>query len=242
MIDHYDWAGGREAMLRFGPAGGPVVIMLPALFEEHNRTRAFAVTICRMLAERGVASVVPDLPGQGESIVGTEDVTLTDLRSGFAAAVEHLHQEKRRVYSASIRSGAIIDADSHALGHWYFSPMSGQQQIADLAKILAATGRSSEAHLLRNSYQIDDTTSAFEIAGNVISVALLQDLTSDIGKYPMNSLGVPTRILRLDSDRAEAHRHIPGTPLWRRAEPSNDPALAALLAEDIADWIALCEA
>lgn len=228
-------------MLSFGPAGGPVVIMLPALFEEHNRTRAFAVTICRMLAERGVASVLPDLPGQGESVVGTEDTTLASLRSGFAAAVEHLYREKRRVYSASIRSGAIIDADSLTLGHWYFSPMSGQQQIADFAKILAATGRSSEAHLLRNCYQIDDTVSLFEIAGNLISVALLHELTSDIGRYPMTSLGVPTRILRLDSDRAEAHRHIPGVALWRRAEPGNDPALAALLARDIADWIALCE-
>ncbi len=242
MIDHYDWAGGREAMLRFGPAGGPVVVMLPALFEEHNRTRAFAVTICRALGDRGVASALPDLPGQGESVVGTEDVTLANLRSGFGAAVEHLYHEKRRIYSASIRSGAIIDAGSLTLGHWYCSPMSGQQQIADFAKILAATGRPSEAHLLRNSYQIDDTISSFEIAGNVISVALLHDLTSDIRTYSMNSLGVPTRILRLDSDLAEAHRHIPGTPLWRRAEPSNDPALAALIAEDIADWIALCEA
>lgn len=241
MIDHYDWAGGREAMLRFGPTGGPVVVMLPALFEEHNRTRAFAVTICRLLADRDVASVVPDLPGQGESIVGTENITLANLRSGFAAAIEHLNQEGRRIYSASIRSGAIIDSGSFTLGHWYCSPMSGQQQIADFAKILAATGRSSEAHLVRNSFQIDDTISSFEIAGNLISVALLHDFTTDIGTYPMNSLGVPTRILRLDSDRAEAHRHIPGTPLWRRAEPSNDPALATLLAEDIADWIALCE-
>lgn len=228
-------------MLRFGPDTGPVVVMLPALFEEHNRTRSLAVAICRMLAALGVASALPDLPGQGESLVGTEEITLTKLRSGLAAAVEHLYHQKHRTYSASIRSGAIIDAGSPMHGHWYFSPMSGQQQIADFAKILAAAGRSSEAHLLRNSYQIDDTISSFEIAGNLISVALLHDLARDAGKYSMNTPGIPTRMLRLESDRAEAHRHVPGTPLWRRAEPGNDPALAALLAKDIADWIALCE-
>ncbi len=69
MIDHYDWPGGREAMLRFGPTNGPVMIVAPPLFEEANRTRAFVVTILRALAERGIASALPDLPGTGESLL-----------------------------------------------------------------------------------------------------------------------------------------------------------------------------
>ncbi|RYD50253.1 MAG: hypothetical protein EOP60_12200, partial [Sphingomonadales bacterium] len=60
MIDHYDWAGGREAMLRFGPATGPVVIAALPLFEEANRTRTFVVTLLRALAERGIAGALPD--------------------------------------------------------------------------------------------------------------------------------------------------------------------------------------
>ena len=48
------------------------------------------------------------------------------------------------------------------------------------------------------------------------------------------------RTVRLDTDPQPADRHVPGTPLWRRAEPGNDPALAVLLADDIADWIARC--
>jgi thioredoxin reductase len=39
MIDRYDWAGGSEAMLRFGPATGPIVVLALPLFEEANRTR-----------------------------------------------------------------------------------------------------------------------------------------------------------------------------------------------------------
>src|SRR3954469_12418228 len=76
VIDHYDWAGGREAMLRFGPDTGPVVIAAMPLFEEANRTRAFIVTILRALAAQGIASALPDLPGTGESLIETEHASL----------------------------------------------------------------------------------------------------------------------------------------------------------------------
>ena len=42
-------------MLRFGPDTGPVVVVALPLFEEANRTRAFAVSILRALAARGIA-------------------------------------------------------------------------------------------------------------------------------------------------------------------------------------------
>ena len=62
MIGHYDWAGGREALWRFGPDTGLVVVAALPLFEEANRTRTFVVTVMRMLAKRGIAGVLPDLP------------------------------------------------------------------------------------------------------------------------------------------------------------------------------------
>ncbi|HWU71836.1 MAG TPA: hypothetical protein VN137_00025, partial [Sphingomonas sp.] len=73
MIDHYDWAGGREAMMRFGPATGPVVVAVLPLFEEANRTRTFVSGVLRRLAARDIAGALPDLPGQGESLVPTEN-------------------------------------------------------------------------------------------------------------------------------------------------------------------------
>ncbi|MCI1143823.1 hypothetical protein MOP88_18565 [Sphingomonas sp. WKB10] len=48
--------------------------------------------------------------------------------------------------------------------------------------------------------------------------------------------------MRLSSDPAPADRHVDAAPLWRRAEPGDNPALAELLADDIAAWIAACEA
>ena len=63
-IEHYDWAGGREAMLRFGPDEPRVIVSLP-LFEEANRTRAFAVTLLHALAARDIGGLLPDWPGHG---------------------------------------------------------------------------------------------------------------------------------------------------------------------------------
>jgi len=85
MIDQYDWAGGCEAMIRFGSGTGPVVVLALPLWEEANRTRTFAVRLLRLLAERGIAGALPDLPGQGESAIDSEYAMLAGWRTAFAA-------------------------------------------------------------------------------------------------------------------------------------------------------------
>ncbi len=199
-LDHYNWSGGREAMLRFGPSTGPVVVVALPLFEEANRTRAFAVTICRALAKRGVASVLPDLPGQGESLVPTADIKLSDLRAAFASAAGV------GAYSFAIRSGALIDTDAKLAGRWHLAQQPGQDLLSELDRLRKIGKRT-------------------DFGGNAISDSFLKEIStlshSDLADAMMTSR--------------------PITPLWRRADPDNDPALAALLADDIADWIATCE-
>ncbi len=211
MIGHYDWAGGREAMLRFGPDTGPVIVAALPLFEEANRTRAFMVTILRALAERGIASALPDLPGQGESLVPTHRIEIANLRAAFAAAVRTVHD---RVYSIGIRSGALVDTLAIPAGRWHLTPQTGPELLRELHRIRQAGGG-------------DD------FAGNALSPAFLAELD--------NAGLEAARTIRLNSDPKDADARYPGAPLWRRAEPDNDPALAALLADDIAAWIHACE-
>ncbi len=129
MIAWYDWPGGREAMIRLGPDTGPVVIIALPLFEEANRTRTFAVTLMRALAERGVASALPDLPGTGESLVATEAATLADWRSAFAAAA----QAVGAFASVAIRSGALLDA---GVAHrWHLAPQDGPALVRELDRL-----------------------------------------------------------------------------------------------------------
>jgi hypothetical protein len=194
MIDHYDWPGGREAMLRFGPADGPVVVAALPLFEEANRTRTFVVTILRALAERGIASALPDLPGTGESVVPTDRIRLADLRAAFATVPGD--------YVLAVRSGALLDTGARN-ARWHLAPQSGADLSRELTRIRAMGDGS-------------------DFGGNAIPEAFLAEL----------------------ADAAPAEAEIasrPIAPLWRRAEPDNDPALAALLAGDIAAWVRSCE-
>lgn len=230
MIDHYDLPGGREAMLRFGPATGPVVVAALPLFEEANRTRAFVVTILRALADRGIAGALPDLPGQGESLVPLEAVrSLVDMQVAYRDAVKRF--EGRNCYALSVRSGVFLDTHAWVDGRWHLSPLNGAQQLRELARIKQAElgpGQKLEENWASGDHPIT-------IAGNRVSPSLL------LGFKIFWPWDEDVRTIRLESDPGFADLKVPGAPLWRRAEPDNDPALAVLLADDIAAWVRTCE-
>ena len=233
MIDHYDWAGGREAMLRFGPDTGPVVVAAMPLFEEANRTRAFIVAILRALAGHGIATALPDLPGTGESLVETEHASINSWNTAFSSAVEHFNPHGRPVHSIAVRGGALVDATAPVTSRWHFAPVAGDGLVRDMLRArLAAAKESGEAI---GADLIEPPGPSVELAGNRLSRALLAELGSSVpSDHP------PLRIVRLDTDTQPADRHVAGAPLWRRSEPGNDPELARLLAADIAAWIATC--
>ena len=232
-IDHYDWSGGREALLRFGPDTGPVVILTLPLFEEANRTRTFAVGLLRRLAERGIAGLLPDVPGQGESLVPLAGLSVPRMAGALTALTHHCLDNGRRAYAVGIRSGALLDTRAPCSGRWHLAPQDGDSLLRDLYRTWRAAGNDGDQPAMM--YGAD----AVEIAGNVLSPDLL---TSFSAATPFDLPGIPRRVVRLSSDPAPADRHIDAAPLWRRAEPGHDPALADLLADDLAAWVATCEA
>ena len=211
-IERYDWAGGSEAMLRFGPAGDPMVIAALPLFEEANRTRAALVDVLRRLAGMGIGGALPDLPGAGESVVPTSDARLSDWRAAFAAAAATLG----RPAVVAWRGGALVDTEAPAASRWHLSPVDGAQAVRELQRVRTAGGGG-------------------DYAGNVITDAMIDDLAS-----AAPASGPPIRTVRLASDPRPADRHLAGAPLWRAAEPGTDDALQQAVAEDIAAWIAAC--
>lgn len=230
MIDHYDWAGGREAMLRFGPDTGPVVVAALPLFDEANRTRALVVTILRLLAERGIAGALPDLPGQGESLVPTHCTSLLKMQDAFSFACDKFDRDGRNCYALGVRSGVLLDVLAALAGRWHFAPMPGEKLLRELRR--TATASDPQRHDLDSLVLGGDTP--IEIAGNLLAPTLLSEL-------PAARPAPDARIVRLVSDAADADYKVEGSPLWRRAEPDNDPALAALLADDIVAWVHACE-
>lgn len=221
-------------MLRFGPDSGPVAVVALPLFEEANRTRAFAGTICRALAQRGVASVLPDVPGQGESPRPLAETDLDHMRGAIAALASTIRVGDR-VYAVGLRSGALLDPLGAFAGRWHLAPVDGPTQLRELLRTALAGG---SVPVGSDTYALTGASSPTHIAGNLISNEMAVLL---LGTSLNDEPGVSRRTVRLDTDPARADRHVPGMPLWRRAEPDNDPTLATLLADDIANWIATCE-
>jgi hypothetical protein len=233
VIDHYDWPGGREAMLRFGPARSPVVIVAMPLFEEANRTRALVVTITRALAERGIASALPDLPGTGESLVSTEEASLSNWQQAFLSSATQLGNDHVSVHSVAIRGGTLIDTNAPLASRWHLSPATGEALVRDLLRARGVAAQESGDPIEPDALALPG--SPVELAGNYLSQAMIADL-----QKALPSATAPIRTLRLETDAQPADRKIAAAPLWRRSEPDNDVALARLLAGDIAEWITLC--
>jgi hypothetical protein len=238
VIDHYDWAGGREAMLRFGPDHGPVMVAALPLLEEANRTRTFVVTLLRALAERGIASVLPDLPGQGESLIPIADLTVLRLAEALEAVTVRLNAEGRLTFALGIRSGALLDYCALHQGRWHLSPVTGAELLRDLHRVWLTQERrpAGEQSLDAMIYGDDEPV---VIAGTALSADFLSSLSA---AAPFDQPGIPRRLVRLAGDPRPADRLVEGVALWRRAEPGNDPALAARLADDIAAWMKTCAA
>ncbi len=243
MIDHYDWPGGREAVLRFGPRAGPVIVLALPLLEEANRTRAVAVTMLRVLERAGLAGALPDLPGTGESLEPTQMLDIMRLRDGYGGVVAYLGREHSCVYGVSIRSGALVDTLAKLDGRWHFSPQDGASLRRDLARVgRTGTGRLMADHgddLAPDHLPGDAAAAAVEIAGNMVSAGFFDTLP---GYGPAERGTTPLRTVRLETDPAMADLKLPGVAPWRRAEPAADPELATLLARDVADWVSKCAA
>ena len=77
-------------------------------------------------------------------------------------------------------------------------------------------------------------TGPLDLAGNIISSEMFSQLDAASIPEPPNQ-----RIVRLESDPKTSDAKIPGSALWLRAEPDDDPSLSAAIARDIAGWIDL---
>lgn len=117
---------------------------------------------------------------------------------------------------ASFRGGALVD-EAASVGVWRFAPETGIRVVRDLKRAALA---SSDSTLY---------------AGHALGEAFLAELEAAT-PFPLPRL----RTVRLDSDAGEADAKVPGSPLWRRAEPGEDSELAATLAADLADWAKQC--
>ena len=207
---------GREEYLRIcGSGDGAAVLLVPPLFGEMNRCRRLLADVMDALALLGRGSALPDLPGTGESLTPIERVTLGDWRAMIADAAALLHDATgHRPVIAALRGGALLDDAADAAARWRLMPVDGTTILRELARAQRMTTVSGA----------QPTGPAF--AGAPLPAALAGLLNTAV---PQGG----ARIARLADDPKAADHRISGSPLWRRAEPGRDLAMAHAIAADI---------
>ena len=213
-FESYRTATGSESMIAFGPAEAPQVVLVESILEERNFLRRTAVGIARILAEKGIGCVIPDLPGTGESLLSIEQVRLVAWRAAVADATAQVAARSGRTpVVAALRAGAILDdAVTAAAGWWRYAPASGMDLLRPMRRAEKLAGGDGET-----------------LAGYRLDPALVADLEQAAPIVPAGACQI-------------AQPGFSGTPLWRRAEPAEEPQLTAELAEDLLSCVASCAA
>jgi hypothetical protein len=225
VTDHYVWAHGEELILRHGLSNAAQVIVIFPFFEEANRLRQILVAVMRGLAEAGIGAALPDLPGTGESLVAIENITLEDWRAALRSAAAAIRVPGQPLVVASFRSGALIDDAAGADAIWRCAPEPGQRLVRDLMRTRLTGATEQEAEDM------------VHVAGHVVRQSLLDTLSATI-PAPLPYV----RTARLETDAAETDVRLAGSPVWRRSEPGDDPALRRSILDDLIPWVKQCAA
>jgi len=220
----YHFAGHDEHVLCFGAGSSRQILIIPPLFDEMNRCRRMLVQTMRGLAERGVGSLLLDLPGCNESPAELEGHSLGTWRDAVTAAATQLGA----THIAALRGGALIDNGATDLPHWRLAPAKGSSLLKTIIRTRIAGDKeagkaTSEAGLMEAA-----KTAPIELAGNLLGPVMVAELASI---EPADPAILTVRSLGQD---------ITGSTLWLRTEPQDNPAMSAAIAADLDQWSASC--
>ena len=206
---------GEEFALVAGQSDAAArVLLVPALFEEANRTRRMLAETMRALADAGIASVLPDLPGCNESLAPLEAQHLASWRAAMAAAAAHF----AATHVFSLRGGALLAPGD--LPGWRLEPTSGAQALRPMLRARTVAARDEGRAETMDGLLAEGREGGIELAGYRFGATMIRDLEA-----ASLADGSAHETLRLDD--------LGGAALWLRSEPGEDAALSAALAARI---------
>jgi hypothetical protein len=207
--------GGEEYALTFDRDRGRRLLVLPALFDEHNKLRHFTVEVMRRLDAAGIDTFLPDLPGCNESLAPLEAQTLASWREAAQAVGDHFGV----THVLTLRGGALLAPD---LAGWAFAPIAGQPLLNALMRARILASREAGRDETREALLEAGVYEGLELAGLRLGAQMVSEL------WRAHPGGALIEI---------AQSNIGGGALWLRAEPAHDPAqadgLTALIAESL---------
>ena len=203
---------GEEFALIAGPPAAAVrLLIVPALFEEANRTRRMLVETMRALAAQGVASVLADLPGCNESMAALDGQDLVSWRAAMVAAAGHFGV----THVVSLRGGTLVAPAT--LGGWRFEPIAGAQVLRPMLRARTLWAREEGRTETIEGLLAGGRVTGIELAGYRLSATMVRDMQA---AQTADSAG------QEDVKLAD----LGGAALWLRSEPGEDGALSTALA------------
>jgi hypothetical protein len=220
---HYEFGGQKEYCLSFGDArASRHILIVPPLFDEMNRVRRMLANAMRRLAERGVQSLLPDLPGCNESPVQLAGQTIETWQEAVAAAALQLGA----THIASIRGGALIDHKT-GLPTWRLATVKGSSLLKTMLRTRMAAEKEAGRSVTIEQLMASAQSGPLELSGYALGINMLESLDS----------ALPTANSNLHE---AALSDIDGSALWLRAEPQDDPVMSMSLAAELDRWGASC--
>ena len=186
------------------------VLIVPPLFDEMHRGRHLLVSAMRALDAQGIDSMLPDLPGTGESLQALAAQSLFGWRSAMAAAARHF----RATHVLAVRGGVLVFPN--VLPGWVLDPVSGQAVLrqmlrARLMSLREAGQTASLAELLELG-----RNDGLVLAGYDLGAAMIAGLDA---ARPLD-----------EGQRELRSAELGGQAPWLRAEAGDDAAAGTRLA------------
>ncbi|MCK0128241.1 hypothetical protein [Erythrobacter sp. F6033] len=209
---------GDELALHIGDGAVARILVIPPLFDEHNKLRRQLAEVMRRLAENEITCVLPDLPGWNESIRPLDQQSL-EL---WKACIKNAAQNFEITHFLAVRSGAILLPET-ATG-WSYAPQSGAKLLRGMLR--ARTIASKEAGKVETLDGLAEIGRAegVVLAGWPLNATLYRELEK---AEPLQTQTIVTIEQSL----------VGGSGLWLRAEPDEAPsqadALATAILEDL---------
>ena len=205
-----------EACLSFDHGREHRLLILPPLFDEHNKFRRQAVEIMRRLDTQGIDTFLPDLPGCNESLSPLRDQSLASWRTAAEAAAAHFSATQ----VLAIRGGALLAPAT--LFCWSYAPSKGRQILRAMIRARTIAAREAGREEKADALLAEGRAQGLELAGWTLGAEMIAQL-----EQAEPATGKNTRLI----EQVE----LGGSPLWLRAEPDDDPAQADALAALVAD-------
>lgn len=227
-------AGGERLPCVVRGAGAPRrLLIIPPLFEEMNRSRRLMALAGAALGERGIETVLPDLPGTGDHAPGGPDAM--DW-ARWRGAVHALAQAMAPHATLALRGGALLDDAAGEQPRYRLAPVAGAALLRDLLRARAASDAEAGGGGAGTTVAGLDAQLA---AGAAVEAAGYR-LSPDLAEALRAARPAPARAGDRTAALAGADGSqciLPGRAPWRTAEPVAVAPLAWALAADVEAWL-----